>query len=489
MASMSRKSLLFLAVLFMFSAISSSTYADDQTVFGPKDFKIKRWYIHLSFHRFRVDDPGDGVIFITKNTPNKKIRGGFLFLNRKFIPIRSFLVGSDTVFEKKISLRSKNRMTVFLRGTPGASISIEVRKKSAIPAPEVTFSADPQSITLGKSSTLTWTTTNAESVSIDQGIGSVDQHGTLNVSPQESTTYTITAMGPGGTATASVTVTVVSPITLTITSPLDGDTISRPDIMVEGTLTNAIGNETGVTVNGIVASVYGDHFVANHVSLQEGESTIIAAATDTNGNTATASITVYPDTTSDYIRITADPESGISPLKTTLRVEGSFSFTNSSLTDTGPGEVLVLENPTPEEYRVRMTTEGIYYVTAGVDYQDKTYTDTTAIVVLNQAELDALLGAKWAGMTAALIGGDMEGALSSHHGVQRDKYEAIYKFLANDLPALAWQMQGIEFIYATGDKAKYRIRRDHDIDEQKVIITYYIYFSKDENGLWKIERY
>jgi hypothetical protein len=37
--------------------------------------------------------------------------------------------------------------------------------------------------------------------------------------------------------------------------------------MVKGTVTNSTGNETGVTVNGIVATVYGDYFVANNVSL------------------------------------------------------------------------------------------------------------------------------------------------------------------------------------------------------------------------------
>jgi len=30
-------------------------------------------------------------------------------------------------------------------------------------------------------------------------------------------------------------------------------------------------NDTGVTVNGQVAMVFNDHFVANHVPLQEGE--------------------------------------------------------------------------------------------------------------------------------------------------------------------------------------------------------------------------
>jgi hypothetical protein len=50
-------------------------------------------------------------------------------------------------------------------------------------------------------------------------------------------------------------------------------------------------------------------------------------------------------------------------------------------------------------------------------------------------------------------------------------------------------MQNIEMIFAKGDRAKYRVKRDHNIGGQTVTITYYIYFSTDGNGLWKVEKY
>jgi RHS repeat-associated protein len=75
--------------------------------------------------------------------------------------------------------------------------------------PIVTLSADPENIQIGESSTLTWSSTNAETVSIDQGIGDVDLNGSISVSPTETITYTITAEGPGGTATDTATVTVI----------------------------------------------------------------------------------------------------------------------------------------------------------------------------------------------------------------------------------------------------------------------------------------
>ena len=92
-------------------------------------------------------------------------------------------------------------------------------------------------------------------------------------------------------------------------------------------------------------------------------------------------------------------------------------------------------------------------------------------------------------MQQALIAGDIAGALNYHYEGKKEKYESIYNFLGANLPALAQQMQGIELIYLEDNRAKYRINRDHDIDGQSVTITYYIYFVKDENGLWKIEKY
>ena len=211
MVTISRKLFYFLAFLFIFSIISSIAYANGQTVFGPKECKIKWWHIHTSSHTFNVNDSKDGRIIITKNTANNKIRAGFIILNWKFIGLEDFLNSGDTVFEKDISLKSENNLTVFLIGIPDASITIEIRQKSTIPPPEVTFSADPSSIKLGESSTLSWTTTNADDVSIDQGIGSVDPQASTKVFPTETTTYTILATGADGTATDAATVTVVSP--------------------------------------------------------------------------------------------------------------------------------------------------------------------------------------------------------------------------------------------------------------------------------------
>lgn len=75
--------------------------------------------------------------------------------------------------------------------------------------PTITLSASPDSIRLDDEATLSWNTTNADSVVIDSGVGNVSASGSVKVSPADSTTYTAVARGEGGEASASARVTVI----------------------------------------------------------------------------------------------------------------------------------------------------------------------------------------------------------------------------------------------------------------------------------------
>ena len=82
------------------------------------------------------------------------------------------------------------------------------------PAPPAVaqFVAEPASIQRGQSSTLRWQVTGpATSVSINQGVGTVQNTGSARVQPDGSTAYTLIATGRGGTTTASASVNVTIP--------------------------------------------------------------------------------------------------------------------------------------------------------------------------------------------------------------------------------------------------------------------------------------
>src|SRR4051812_15810199 len=124
---------------------------------------------------------------------------------------------------------SKRKVTTALLAVSLAMFAAGCKKKAAPPPPPpppapvrdsaptapttaptvVSFTAEPTSIQRGQSSTLRWEVTgNVTSVSIDNTIGTVQNTGNRRVFPSDSTTYTMTATGHGGTTTGSVTVTV-----------------------------------------------------------------------------------------------------------------------------------------------------------------------------------------------------------------------------------------------------------------------------------------
>jgi peptidoglycan-associated lipoprotein len=77
--------------------------------------------------------------------------------------------------------------------------------------PTVSLQASPTSISKGDSTTLTWTSTDATQLTISPDVGAVTAQGSTKVTPSDSTTYTITASGPGGSADSSARVTVAAP--------------------------------------------------------------------------------------------------------------------------------------------------------------------------------------------------------------------------------------------------------------------------------------
>ena len=299
------------------------------------------------------------------------------------------------------------------------------------------------------------------------------------------------ALVAGQTLTLDVQLTPIPPLTITITSPLDNDTINRSDVMVKGTVTNTTGNETGVTVNGIVAVLYNGEFFVNHVQLEEGQNTITADATDTEGNTATTSITVNAVTTEPYVTLRANIESGIAPLTTYFSVSTSIpnAVANYEIDYEGDG-VIDYTGAAFEDISVTYSTEGVYYPTITVtDDQSNTYTDTIAIVVLNQTELDTLLRSKWEAMKTALSAQDVDGALVYFTEESKDSYNEIFTALYDQLPQLIQDMQDIQLIYSEGNMAKYRIRKSELYGGQTYEITYYTYFAVDIDGIWRIHKF
>ncbi|MCY3756540.1 MAG: hypothetical protein OXG96_02345, partial [Acidobacteria bacterium] len=114
-----------------------------------------------------------------------------------------------------------------------ATVSVTVWNRPSVDS----FTASPSTINGGEDSSLKWTTTHATSVSIDQGVGSVsvdDVSGNTKVSPDQGTTYTLTASNPAYSGSHAVTGTVYLAVRSRASSP--GLTVSPTSLNIaEGT--------------------------------------------------------------------------------------------------------------------------------------------------------------------------------------------------------------------------------------------------------------
>ncbi len=304
-----KKTVFILLSLFLVLSTNMS-FAGDTILFGPADLTIGRWYLHTSCHEFTADTSGGGILTVTGNSPGENIWEGLILFNSAI-----FRIGNDSTLTKTVSLKPRNRMIVSLAGPRGASVTITVRKKGAAPPPAVVFLSVPLDIAHGEDALLKWTTTGADSASIDQGIGSVPLNGSTAVSPVETTTYKLTATGEGGTTTKSVTVTVNQPPTVGISA--DPGTV-RPGEST--TLTwSSVNADTCIIEPGIGSVAANGSFIAT-----PAETTVYTITATGPGGTATASVTVTVHDPS------APPTVGIRATPTAIAKGGSSTLSWTS---------------------------------------------------------------------------------------------------------------------------------------------------------------
>lgn len=267
-----------------------------------------------------------------------------------------------------------------------------------------------------------------------------------------------------------------------IESPADGATITGPDVTVTGAFVNSTGAETGITVNGMPATVSGSRFIVNRVPLQEGQNTIAVTATDVNGLTATATRTVTSQP-GHFLRIIPNVEAGAAPVDVYLRLDGSFIVSNPSISISGPVPVTLAQGSIPTEYTANLMVEGAYIVIASAEGPDGvTYTDSVMISVQSKSQLESLLRTRWENMRQAVFAGNIETALSHFVQSARGRFGLIFTDPSRRISARLTEINRIELFTATGKAAQAGAIRAESGGEY----AYPLNFVKDERGVWKI---
>ena len=111
----------------------------------------------------------------------------------------------------EINVQQTTQYKLVAKGEGGTSerlLTVTVKAPAAPKAPTASLSANTPRIKQGESATLTWSTTDAQSVTINGNAVNPPVGGSESVSPSDTTTYTLVANGAGNPAKATVTITV-----------------------------------------------------------------------------------------------------------------------------------------------------------------------------------------------------------------------------------------------------------------------------------------
>lgn len=124
--------------------------------------------------------------------------------------------GEDTVY------------TLLAQNESGSATGTATLKVAAAPT-IASFIANPSTINSGESVQLSWTSSGGKTAVIQPGSLTVNTSGSVTLRPRETTTYTLTVTGDGGSTNAETTVTVEGPARLTLNAesvPFDDQAVT-----------------------------------------------------------------------------------------------------------------------------------------------------------------------------------------------------------------------------------------------------------------------
>jgi uncharacterized cupredoxin-like copper-binding protein len=187
-------------------------------------------------------------------------------------------------------------------GTVNATVTVTVSPLTSASPQIVRFEANPVTIAPGQSSTLSWATNNATTVSINNGVGTVQPNGSVTVSPTQTTTYTLTATNSAGQS-------VTSPVTVTVSTGQIPQVVvftANPQNISPGTSTKLCWQVNNATSISITPGV-GSNLNANDCASVSPTTTTTYTLTATNSaGQIQANTTVFVGTV-QILSFTANP--------------------------------------------------------------------------------------------------------------------------------------------------------------------------------------
>ena len=293
-------------------------------------------------------------------------------------------------------------------------------------------------------------------------------------------TLTATVVTPDGKrAEKSVQVTRQS-AKISLDPPSAG-AASSDRILVSGSLIAPA--NTGVTVNGTVASVGADgHFYANDVPLVAGNNTITAVATAADGQQVSASIVIEGGKQAAMAAV-ASVVRGTAPLTVDFSAIGlSATLAGFTVRPNGPGAPA---SGPDNSYSYKYDVPGVYLAQVTMHAADgRSDTQQIAIAVTDLDEEDTRFNAIWDAMNGAMLRGDVEAAKGYLTSGARKRYGPVLATLQPVYRSIYDSFSPLMRSRVDDGLAEYALVRP---DARGVRQVYLIYFVQDTDGVWRLD--
>ena len=300
-----------------------------------------------------------------------------------------------------------------------------------------------------------------------------------------ATTYSYRVLATDAAGNLSAYSSVASATTdgasLTVTSPALGAVVASDKVTVSGTFQGP--NNSGIAVNGTVATIVGNTFVASNVPLQLGANTLTVSLTTPPTDQTTTQTLSITSTGPARMEVLASPTRGVAPLSVAFTINNRTGNAIQTVQAdySGTGSLAFVD---PKTLSSSYTTSGIYQAAFVItDNTGASYQQTVLITVQDTTQIDHMLQTAWSEFTIALGAQSTTLALQYFNTAAQDKYRPVFSALQPNLPQIVASFSAPQPMSVSGEVGEYVVSRTINGVNQ----NFFIYFVRDADGVWRLD--